>query len=132
MDDRPLNVVFDCYCGHEWVKVRKYDTIGLNEYWIKQCPMCFRRHQIKIGSRTLKKAIRNLVYDSKKRQWVPAKEYCVNKITDRIARAHYFNVKVLGTTLSNMMLHKAMGDYWNEVKGHWKYGSRPEWSLMLQ
>ena len=23
MDDRPLNVVFDCYCGHEWFKVGK-------------------------------------------------------------------------------------------------------------
>ena len=59
--------------------------------------------------------------------WIPSKSYSKSDIIRRVATAHYYNVKVLGNTLANKMLEKAVGDYWNEVKGYWKSGSRPEW-----
>lgn len=126
MSDRPKNKVFDCFCGHEWYSTRQDDYgVGYVSYLIEQCPMCYRRHQIKIGSSALKHGLRCETYDSKE-GWVPG-DYSRENIIRRVATAHYYNVKVLGNTLANKMLEKAVGDYWNEVKGYWKFGSRPEW-----
>ncbi len=122
----PASIVFDCFCGHEWVKVKEPNNISLLTYAIHPCIMCFRRHQIKIGSTTLKYALRCMINDFKE-GWVPSKSYSKSDIIRRVATAHYYNVKVLGNTLANKMLEKAVGDYWNEVKGYWKSGSRPEW-----
>ena len=126
MTYKPKNKVFDCYCGHEWYSTREdNEGIGYVSYRIDQCPICYRLHQIRIGSSALKHGLRCETYDMEK-GWVPG-DYSRANIIERVATAHYFNVKVLGSTLANMMLEKAVGDYWNEVKGYWKFGSRPEW-----
>lgn len=131
MKDAPKNVVFDCFCGHEWYKYRNAkQTGGYISYTIPPCPMCYRLHQIRVGSKQLSTGLRCLKYDSKK-GWVPG-NYSKGEVIRRVATAHYYNVKVLGNVLANKMLEKAVGDYWNEVKGYWKFGSRPEWfSLQL-
>ena len=120
------NKVFDCFCGHEWFYTRRTNLVGYDELLINQCPMCFRKNQIRIGSETLRAALRCLTNDLEK-GWIPSKEYSKKDIVRRVATAHYFNLQVLGNTLANKMLEKAVGDYWNEVKGYWKSGSRPEW-----
>ena len=120
------NIVFECFCGHEWVKIRRKSRIGMIEHIINQCPMCFRGNQIRHGSASLKYGLRCMTHDLKK-GWIPSKEYSIPDIVRRVATTHYFNVKLLGNTLANKMLEKAVGDYWNEVKGYWKSGSQPEW-----
>mgnify|MGYP003388906583 FL=1 len=126
MKKHPASEVFDCFCGHEWVRVRQKNKLSLLEYAVYQCPMCFRRHQIRIGSSGLRYGLRCMT-NTWSDGWVPSKEYNMDDIIRRVATTHYFNVKVLGNALANKMLEKAVGDYWNEVKGHWKSGSRPEW-----
>jgi len=128
LEHHPKTIVFDCFCGHEWIKIRQTHSPAGVQYLVNPCIMCSRKHQINIGAETLKVALRCLIRDSEN-GWVPEKTYSKSRIIDRVARAHYFNLKVLGNTLANKMLEKAVGDYWNEVKGHWKSGSRPEWFL---
>jgi len=131
MRNKPASVVFDCFCGHEWIKIKQVSGTGMIEYLINPCIMCSRKHQINIGSTTLKYALRCMTHDLQK-GWIPSKEYSKSDIVRRVATAHYFNVKALGNTLANKMLEKAVGDYWNEVKGYWKSGSQPEWFSQQQ
>jgi len=131
MSDTPYQIVFECFCGYEHVKKREKSVASSRHYRIDQCEMCFRRHQINIGSKALYSGLRMMYYPEGKRVFT-GKEYDVDEVVRRVATAHYYNVKVLGNALANRMLEKAIGDYWNEVKGHWKFGSRPEWFVLPQ
>lgn len=127
----PASIVFDCFCGHEFIKVREPNSISIVTYAVNSCIMCFRKHQINIGSTSLKYGLRCMTHDLQK-GWIPSKEYSKSEIVRRVATAHYYNLKVLGNTLANKMLERAVGDYWNEVKGYWKSGSQPEWFSQQQ
>ena len=119
----PKEKVVVCLCGSENIARRRDATVTY--YELPSCQSCYRMHQIRTGSDQLRLDLRNL--KSVNNQWVPSEKYDVHDIKMRVARTHYFNVITLGNTLANKMLEKAIGDYWNEVKGHWKFGSRPEW-----
>lgn len=125
---KPREQVIVCLCGVENVAKRRDKSVTYFE--LPPCESCYRLHQIRFGSKQLRVDLRNLKVEGGK--WVPSKKYDVDEIKMRVARTHYYNVVTLGNTLANKMLEKAIGDYWNEVKGHWKFGSRPEWFSLPQ
>lgn len=124
-------IVFDCFCGHEHVRHFKRGRGNSPDTWvIHPCEVCARLHQIRVGSSQLYKDLRLLTRPDK--EWVPSKNYDVQAVKIRVAKTHYYNVIALGNYLANKMLHKALSDYWNEVKGHWKFGSQPGWFSQQQ
>ncbi len=117
-----------CWCGNECLYT--YKTFG-NCWETKQCEICTKHWAIKRYTKQFYLDLRNLVRkEGDINKWVTEDDADIDRIKSRVERTMGWACKELGTELAKIILIKAIKDYWNEVKGHWVYSSRPEVSYL--